>query len=108
MLSMQRVRAMPTAETALSWATGVANEGRCSKIAWHVTIAALLIVLSRSRVSQRLLGVLLVLPVASVAVLAAMSSNPFNAVMFSPHGPPSALRHGPAPEPPLGWRGARG
>ena len=74
---------MPTAETVLSWATGVANDWRWLATAWHIALAALLIAVSRSLVSQRLLGFLLPLPIASVALLAAVSWNPFNAVMFT-------------------------
>jgi hypothetical protein len=74
---------MPNAEAVLSWATGVANDWRWLAIAWHLALAAFLIVVSGSHVSQRLLGFLLVLPVASVAVVAAVSWNPFNAVMFT-------------------------
>ena len=74
---------VPTAETVLSWATGVANEWRWLAFAWHIALAAFFVAVSRSRVSQRLLGFLLVLPIVSVAVLAWESANPFNASMFT-------------------------
>lgn len=74
---------MPTAEAVLSWATGVANEWRWLAIVWHIALGGLLIAVSRSRVSQRHLGLLLVLPIVSVALLAWISGNPFNALMFT-------------------------
>ena len=74
---------MPSAETILSWATGVANDWRWLAISWHVALAALLIAVSRSRVSERVLALVLVLPIVSVAVLAWRSWNPFNGLMFT-------------------------
>jgi hypothetical protein len=74
---------VPAAEAVLSWATGVANEWRWLAIAWHVTLGSLLVVASRSRLSERLLALLLLLPIVSVAVLAWLSWNPFNGLMFT-------------------------
>jgi hypothetical protein len=73
---------MPTADIVLTWATGVANDWRWLAIAWHIALAALLLTLTRLSVSQRLFGFLLILPIASVAVLAVVSRNPFNALTF--------------------------
>ena len=74
---------MPTAESVLSWATAVANDLRWLAVVWHVALAALLIAfLSRQRLSHRLVGILLVLPVVSVGVLAWVSGNLFNGLTF--------------------------
>ena len=74
---------MPSAESVLSWAAGVANDWRWLAIAWHAGLGTLLIAVGASRVSERLLGFLLALPIASVALLAAVSGNPFNAVALA-------------------------
>ena len=74
---------MPTAEAVLSWATSVANEWRWLAIAWHVALGALLVAVSRFRISERLVARLLVLPIVSVAALAWLSRNPFNGLMFT-------------------------
>lgn len=74
---------MPTADAVLAWATGVANDWRWLAIAWHLALGAFMVAIGRWRLSQRVLAFLLTLPIASVAVLAAPSSNPFNAVTFA-------------------------
>jgi len=75
---------VPTAESILTWATEVANDWRWLALVWHVALAALLISLVvRPQLSRRLVGVLLVLPVSSVGVLAWVSGNPFNGVVFA-------------------------
>jgi hypothetical protein len=73
---------MPTADIVLSWAAGVANEWRWLAFMWHVSLAALLLTVAVARVPQRLFGFLLILPIASVAVIAVLSWNPFNALTF--------------------------
>ena len=75
---------MPASEGILSWATAVANDWQLLAIGWHIALAALLIAFASGwRPSARLLGLLLVLPVVSVALLAALSRNPFNALTFT-------------------------
>ena len=74
---------MPTADRILSWAIAVANDWRWLAIAWHVVLAMLLIVcVSRWRPSTRLLGLFLIAPLGSVALVAGMSGNPFNGFIF--------------------------
>src|SRR5687768_8669025 len=68
--ALQRGSVVPSADAILSWATGVANDWRWLAIFWHVSLATFLIAVSRSRVSERFVVLLLVLPVVSVAVLA--------------------------------------
>ena len=74
---------MPTAEVVLSWATSVANDWRWLAIFWHIALGAFLIAAVRARLSERLAARLLVLPIVSVAILATVSGNPFNAVAFA-------------------------
>jgi hypothetical protein len=74
---------VPSSEAVLSWATSVANDWRWLAICWHVALGALLVAVMRSRVSERLVARLLVLPIVSVAVLAWVSWNPFNGLMFT-------------------------
>ena len=74
---------MPPAETVLSWATNVANDWRWLAISWHLALGLLLIAASCLRVPQRLVARLLLLPIVSVAVLAWLSGNPFNGLMFT-------------------------
>jgi hypothetical protein len=75
---------MPTADHILSWATAVANDWRWLAIAWHVALAALLMMcVTPRRPSTRLLGFLLAAPPASVAAVAWASGNLFNGVFFS-------------------------
>lgn len=75
---------VPTAESILSWATAVSNDWRWLAISWHVAFGALLIALvSGKRPSARLLAYALVLPVMSVSVVAWLSGNPFNGLVFA-------------------------
>jgi hypothetical protein len=51
---------------------------------WHIALAALVIALVRRFYpTRRLLGFMLALPIISVAVLAGISRNPFNALSFT-------------------------
>jgi hypothetical protein len=71
-------------ESILSWATAVANDWRWLAMWWHIAFAALVIALvSGFHPTRRLLGIMLALPVISVAVLAWVSRNPFNALSFT-------------------------
>ena len=75
---------MATVESILSWATAVANDWRVLAMWWHIAFAALVIALvSGFPPTRRLLGFMLALPVISVAVLAWISRNPFNALSFT-------------------------
>ena len=74
---------MPTAEAVLSWATSVANEWRGLAVFWHIALGAFLLAAIRAQLSERLAARLLVLPIVSVAIVAGVSGNPFNAVAFA-------------------------
>lgn len=75
---------MATVESILSWATAVANDWRWLAMWWHIALAALASALVRGFYpTRRLLGFMLALPVISVAVLAGISRNPFNALSFT-------------------------
>ena len=75
---------MPSAEIIHSWATAVANDWRWLAVLWHVALGASLIVFVTGwRPSARLVASALVLPVASVSVVAWLSGNPFNGLTFA-------------------------
>ena len=75
---------MPAADSILSWATSVANEWRWLAITWHLALGVTLIAcLNRSRFTERLVAFALVVPVISVGVVAWISGNPFNGLMFT-------------------------
>jgi hypothetical protein len=74
---------MPSPDTVLAGLTALANEWRSLAIAWHVVLGALTLMLVAGwRPRTRLLGRLLIAPLASVAVLAWLSGNPFNGIVF--------------------------
>ena len=74
---------MPTADRILSWALAVANDWRWLAIAWHLVLATWLIACgTRWRPSTRLLALFLIGPIASVALVAGVSGNPFNGLIF--------------------------
>ncbi len=75
---------MATVDSILSWATAVANDWRWLAMWWHIALAALLIALvSGFYPTRRQLSFALALPVVSVAVLAWVSRNPFNGLIFT-------------------------
>lgn len=75
---------MPAANDILAGLHLAANDAWWLAVAWHVLAAVLLAALWRGwRPRVALLGALLALPLASVAVLAlAVARNPFNALAF--------------------------
>jgi hypothetical protein len=73
---------MPTVTEILAGVTALATQAIAAAIAWHVVLAAVLVALALGwRPSQRTAGALLALPVASVAVAALASGNPFNGIV---------------------------
>jgi hypothetical protein len=76
---------VPSRDALLAGLTAVANDWRWLAIAWHVAMAALFaaMLVGRWRPSSRLLGRLLAAPLLSVGVVAGVSGNPFNAVVFA-------------------------
>ena len=71
-------------ENILSGLHGIANEYVVFAIAWHVVFYALIIaLLARWQPSYRLLGTMMLLPLLSVSVLAWITGNPFNGLLFS-------------------------
>jgi hypothetical protein len=100
---------VPTADAVLAWAASVANEWRWLAIIWHVALAALLVAVSLARIQERVVARLLVLPIVSVAVLAWLSANPFNGLVFTAVGVLllRSVKHLPrsaASRAPRGWR----
>lgn len=74
---------MPSPDTILTGLTALANEWRSLAIAWHIFLGtSILSVLAGWRPPARRLGQLLLAPLASVAVLAFLSGNPFNGILF--------------------------
>jgi len=75
---------VPSAEQILSSLSAIANGAGAVAIAWHVAIAGLGLLVARGwRPSCKALTGLLTLPLASVAVAAWASANPFNGAVFS-------------------------
>lgn len=76
---------MPTPADVLAGLTTVANEWRTVAVAWHVLTAAGVLALATGswRPRATLVARLLVTPLASVAALAAITGNPFNAGVFA-------------------------
>jgi hypothetical protein len=74
---------VPPADVILAGLTNLANDWRGLATVWHVLLAALLAALvSGWRPSVRSAGYLLSSAVLSVGVLAWLSGNPFNGLMF--------------------------
>ena len=83
MRRLQQGADVPPQQTILDSLTTIANEWRVVAIVWHGLLAAsLLALLLGWRPTSRLLGGLIVLPIASVSVISWTSANPFNAVAF--------------------------
>jgi hypothetical protein len=75
---------MPTSEAILAGLTSIANEWRVIAVLWHGFVAALLLAIAvRPVLSNRLVGLLLVLPLLSVGALAWAAHNPFNGAVFT-------------------------
>jgi hypothetical protein len=75
---------MPSSAAILEGLTTVANDWRWLAIAWHLLLGMFLLRLATGwRPSERLAGILLTLPLVSVAALAWVSGNPFNGALFS-------------------------
>jgi hypothetical protein len=74
---------MPTAGEILAQLTATARGGIAAAIVWHVAIAVTLVTIALGwRPTRRMAIALLAAPLASVAVHALASGNPFNAVVF--------------------------
>ncbi|HKI86963.1 MAG TPA: hypothetical protein VKA53_09480 [Thermoanaerobaculia bacterium] len=77
---------MPAADRILAQLTNIAATWRWMAILWHLYFVLLIVLIvvpdSPVRPSRRMAGVALTLPLASVALLAWWSGNPFNGVIF--------------------------
>lgn len=68
----------------LAGLTAIANDWRGLAIAWHVVLAVVLLLLATGwRLSTRVLGHLLVMPLLSVSLLAWLSGSLFNGTTFA-------------------------
>ena len=75
---------MPSTESILAGLTEIANQRRLIAEGWHVGLGVFVFALAVGwRPSSRVLGGLLVAPVVSVAAIAWVSGNPFNAATFA-------------------------
>ena len=73
---------MPPAGQILEGLASIANAWRALAIAWHLAVAALLLVVATRRVSNRDIGLTSAALAASVAAMAWWSTNSFNGVVF--------------------------
>lgn len=74
---------MPPSTEILADLTAIANGWTVVAIAWHVAVAAALVAFARGwRPRPRTAGVLISLPLLSVAVFAIAYGNPFNGIVF--------------------------
>jgi hypothetical protein len=75
---------MPKTEEILTGLQGIVNNYSSVAIVWHVVLYALIVaLLARWLPTNRFFVLLMCLPVISVAVMAFMSGNPFNGMLFS-------------------------
>lgn len=75
---------MPPPDVIVGGLTTIANQWRWLAVAWHLALGVMLIALVAGwRPSHRLISLLLVTPLASVAGLAWLGGNPFNAGVFA-------------------------
>ena len=75
---------MPNAEQILTGLKEISNTWRILAVFWHVYFAAVVITLILGvRYKKRLAGILLLLPLASVSIVAWISSNPFNGLVYA-------------------------
>jgi hypothetical protein len=78
---------MPSADQILNGLREVANAWKAVAIAWHVYFGALALSIALGfRPFKRTAGVLLALPLLSVAAFAWLTPNPFNGVVFAAVG----------------------
>lgn len=75
---------MPTPEFILKGLIAIANDWRALAIFWHIYFAIFALgLVSGVRPDRRLAGLLLTLPLVSVSLLAWISANPFNGLLFA-------------------------
>lgn len=75
---------MPPPEEMLTSLAMIANRARWLGVGWHaVVLVAVFVLLVGRRPRQRDAALLLVAPLASVAILAAVHQSPFNAAFFA-------------------------
>jgi hypothetical protein len=75
---------MPKTEEILNGLQKIVNDYSTIAIIWHVIFYALIAALIfRWLPTNRLFGLLICVPILSVAILAFLSGNPFNGILFS-------------------------
>jgi hypothetical protein len=74
---------MPTPEEILTGLTGIANDYSLLAIIWHIIFLIFVVYLFiGKRPPKRCTAIFLILPFISVGVMALLSGNPFNAIVF--------------------------
>ncbi len=75
---------MPSQQAILDGLTVITNDWRALAIAWHIVVGAGLVAfISGWRPRKQFAGVLLAMPLAAVSILAWVSGNPFNGLVFA-------------------------
>ncbi len=75
---------MPKTEEIINGLQTIVNEYSTFAIIWHAVLYLLLAALiAKWQPSNKLFGLLICLPLLSVAVFAWLSGNPFNGILFS-------------------------
>ncbi len=78
---------MPASEFILGGLGEISNTYRPLALIWHLYLVLIALgLIAGRRMSRRLMGVLLTLPLLSVSVLAWMTANPFNGALFASGG----------------------
>jgi hypothetical protein len=74
---------MPSPEDIVRGLAQVSNDWKVLAILWHGYFAVVLVAISLgARLSQRVAGIVLILPLVSVSAVAWVAGNPFNGAVF--------------------------
>lgn len=83
-IKQQRGRSMPTVDQILAGLRAIANTWQPLSIIWHFYFACFAVALICSaRPLKRTCGILLSLPLLSVSLVAWLSQNPFNGIVYA-------------------------
>jgi hypothetical protein len=75
---------MPSSDQILAGLKAIVNSWQIAAVLWHLYFAIIVAgLLSGARLIKRDFGILLALPLFSVSVIAWLSSNPFNGIVFA-------------------------
>jgi hypothetical protein len=74
---------VPSSVIILKGLTSLANKWQAVAIVFHLYFAIVLLMIIKKALAKRIAGMLLAIPAISVSVLAWMSRNPFNGIVFA-------------------------